>query len=312
MSSIINKIDLIPRKIINRMAYPFQRKGLNKLHEALSKIEPNSPQYCTEMALLTERLPFKGDILCNFEEGGIKQIANSDMPVIFVMNHSKQKSDPKMFATLNSLLALEYLQAGKAANFPKPKIILNENIVKSAVRQMQDMYERFGAIGINIHERTVGNIREMRKLIEGYISGKFNIFIFPEGKNCVKKKLPFEERFQNGVSKMIQKILNSGKPVKVVPLGFGYGNDKAIFGSIFVGKPVYFRKLNGRVYTNIANAGSEFAPESLKSSFAKGHQIRTVNGTKGISEQIIENMKISMKEAEKRYNSPDSITLDSL
>ena len=312
MSSIINKFDLVPRKIINRLAYPFQRKGLNKLHEALCKIEPNSAEYCAEMALLTERLPFKGDILCNFEEGAIKQIANSDMPVIFVMNHSKQKSDPKMFATLNSLLALEYLQAGKASTFPKPKIILNENIVKSAVSQMQEMYEKFGAVGINIHQKTVNNIREMRKLIEGYINGITNIFIFPEGKNCVKKNLPFEKRFQDGVSKMIQKILNSGKPVKVVPLGFGYGKDKSIFGSIFVGKPIYFKKLNGKIYTNMANADSRFAPQALKDLFIKGHQTRSVDGTSGISKQIIENMKISMQEADLRYNNPDFVFLDSL
>ena len=75
MSRLINKLDLLPRIALNRIAYPFQKQNLNKLSEAVSKINPNTAEYCTEMALLTERLPLKGDILCNFEDGFIKQIA---------------------------------------------------------------------------------------------------------------------------------------------------------------------------------------------------------------------------------------------
>ena len=312
MGSLVNKLDLMPRKVINKIVYPFQKKNLNKFSEALKNVQPESAQYCAEMAVLTERLPLKGDILCNFEDGFISQITNSDMPVIFVMNHSKQNRDPKMLATLNSLLALGYIKAGKAVSFPKPKIIMNENIINSAVEEMQEIYKKFGAIGINIHEKTVGNIREMRKLIEGYIDGLMNIFIFPEGKNCVRKDLPFDSRFQDGVSKIAEKILNSGKPVKVVPVGFWYGKDKSIFGSIFVGKPIYFKKLHGKIYSNSANSTSEFAPFDLKTSFNTGHQIRTIDGTKGISKQIIQNMKICMREAEKRYLNPNDISLDSL
>lgn len=306
--SIINFSDLAPRKVLNRVAYPFVKKEIDDLHRITSAIDVKSDEYCEAMAAYADRFLQGKELLCNFEEPILNKIAQSDMPVIYVMNHSKQTRDPSMLMLFNGILNVKYLELGKAATSPRPKIIMNQNIIKSQCSKMQDIYERCGAIGVDITSDKPNNTRALISVIKGYLSGDTNIFIFPEGRNCVKQYLPFEERFQDGVSGIIKRITEMGKTVKVVPLGFSYGKDKKLLGSMYIGKPMYFKKSGQEILISSANADSEFASEKLKQSFGKRF-ITRISGIKEISEQIIENMKICMSEANKRLLNPDNTPL---
>ena len=302
---ILNQSDLVPRKIINKALYPFNRKQIDALYETVNNIDVHSEEYCGAMAAYADRFLQKQDLLCNFEDPILSKIAESDMPVIYVMNHSKQTSDPSMMMLFNALLNVKYLEIGKVATSPRPKIIMNRNIIESQCPKMQEIYEKCGAVGVDITSEHPNNTRALISVIKGYLSDKNNIFIFPEGRNCVKKHLPFEERFQDGISGIINRILEMGKTVKVVPLGFSYGKEKNILGSMFIGQPMYFKKTGNEILTSSANVKSEFASESLKKSFGDRF-IKRISGIKEISTQIIENMKICMAEAQKRLLTPDN------
>lgn len=304
--NITNFSDLAPRKAFNRIVHPFVKKEIDELYTIVNKVDLESDEYCATMVAYADNLLQKRDLLCNFEEPILEQIARSDMPVIYVMNHSKQTSDPSMLMLFNGILNVKYLELGKGATSPRPKIIMNKNIIESQDSKMQEIYKKCGAIGVDITSEKPNNTGALISAIRGYLSNKNNIFIFPEGRNCVKKQLSFDERFQDGVSGIIKRIIEMGKTVKVVPLGFSYGKEKSILGSIYIGKPIYFKKSGERILTNASNASSEFAPKALKGQF-KGRFIREIHGIKEISTQIIENMKICMSEAQKRLLNPDNI-----
>ncbi len=272
----------------------------------MSGIDIQSDEYCGAMAAYADKYLAKQDLLCNFEEPILQKIAESDLPVIFVMNHSKQSSDPAMLMLFNALLNVKYLELGRAVNSPRPKIIMNGNIIKSKCSKMKEIYQKCGAVGVDITSDKPNNTAQLLSIIKGYLKGENNIFIFPEGRNCVKRNIPFEERFQDGVSSIVEKIISTGKTVKVVPLGFSYGKEKSILGSMYVGQPIYFKKTGDRILTNSANSSSEFAPQPLKELFGNKF-IREIKSIKEISSQIIENMKICMAEANKRLQAPDNI-----
>ena len=118
--------------------------------------------------------------------------------------------------------------------------------------------------------------------------------------------MPFEERFQDGISSIIERITSTGRTAKVVPLGFDYNKDSQILGSIYIGEPIYFKKSGNRMLTNSANSTSEFTPAKFKDTF-NGRFIKEIKGIKEISNHIIENMKICMAEAHKRLLAPDNI-----
>jgi len=306
---IYNFLDYMPRRIIHGISYPFNKSYIDQLHKTVANIDINSDEYCSAMVSYTDVFLRKKDLLCNFEDETLSKIAASDMPVIFVMNHSRQSRDPSMLMLFNALLNVKYLEFAKCATSPRPKIIMNGNIIKAQPRKMREIYEKCGAVGVDINSSNANNTASLLPVIRGYLEDKNNVFIFPEGKNCVKKYLPFEERFQDGVSKIIKKITSAGKTVKVVPLGFDYDSQTNILGSMFIGKPIYFKRTGEKILTSSSNIDSQFASEAYKKGF-KGRFIREISTIKDISFQITENMKICMKEAAKRLISPDEIQFD--
>ena len=306
LKKIINFIDYAPRRIYNSAVYALNKKDIDTLHRTVEAIDINSSEYCAAMAEFADVFLKRKDVLCNFESPILTKLAESDMPVIYVMNHNTQGKDPSMMLLFNALLNVKYLELGKSAISPRPRILINQNIIKSQSAPMRDIYKKCGAVGLDIISDKANNTGSLLNVIKGYLSGKSNIFIFPEGRNGIRRDLPFEERFQDGISSIIERITSTGRTAKVVPLGFDYNKDSQILGSIYIGEPIYFKKSGNRMLTNSANSTSEFTPAKFKDTF-NGRFIKEIKGIKEISNHIIENMKICMAEAHKRLLAPDNI-----
>ena len=63
------------------------------------------------------------------------------------MNHDNQKMDPKLLLIFNTILMEKYKE--KEKDYKEPKIILNENILKSMNSSNRKIMEEMGAVGIN-------------------------------------------------------------------------------------------------------------------------------------------------------------------
>ncbi len=284
VNKIINYADYIPRKVLNTLTYTFAKKRMDKFCQCI--IESDKQAEIT--GAIADIFLRKKDVLCNFEEKHFQDLINSNSPTIFVMNHSKQISDVKLMCIFNSLLNMHYFIKGRP--IPQSKIVVNENIIKSQPAIIQKVYEKTGVTGINIFSATASNIRKFFGLINGYINENNNIFIFPEGKNCCKKNAKLKEKFQDGVSKIAKQIAESGKTAKIIPLGFAYGKNKSLLGSIYAGKPLYFKKSGQKLITN-------------------GEKIEEVKSVSDISNRIINAMEKSIESAKKRYINPDETRL---
>ncbi len=255
----------------------------------------------------------------NIQDKILERVAAGGKSTIFIMNHSNQGQDPSMLACLNTLLTDAYIKAGKKEDFPLPKIILNQDILKTMNPVKRKAFEAFGAVGIDANlfsaDKSV-NARAFFPLIKGFIKDKCNIFIFPEGKMAISQTLDLNERFQSGVAEMVSKILGIKKEVTVVPVGFSYGKgaDKE-FNAMHIGEPVTFKRTDEGHTTVTAGLipKSEFADEAFV-KFFREHEgeedvvmthekvpIKPEDTVKFIRRLLSENLEICTKEADKKF-----------
>ncbi len=160
------------------------------------------------------------------------------------MNHDNQKADPQMLGFFNTMLNEEYVVNDIAETCPRPRVILNEDILSTMNTKMRNIFEKLGSVGIDASlsgGNKASNGRKMIQLMKEYIDGKSNIFIFPEGKNCIFKDRPLKERFQPGIASIISR-LNLKTDVSVVPLGFAYNKKNKLLAAIEIGEPIIFKK----------------------------------------------------------------------
>lgn len=194
------------------------------------------------------------EVEINIENNELIDLANDNESCIFIMNHDKQKEDTKLLCFFNALLTREYLCNDKSENCPKPKIIINKDILDTLNENDKILGELLGFVGIDagIHcADKKANTKIFTKLIKDFIENKNNIFIFPEGKMCAFSGLDYKWKFQSGIADFIKVALNKKPQVKVVPLGFAYNRN---VGAINIGKPLYFKKTED---------GISFKPQEL-------------------------------------------------
>ena len=188
-------------------------------------------------------------------------------------------------------------------------------------------FEAFGAVGIDaniFNADKATNARVFLPVIKDFIRGKCNIFIFPEGKLAVKKYLPLDQRFQNGVAEIINKVLGIKKEIDVVPVGFAYGKGKdKCYTGMHIGKPVTFKRMDDKTTITAGEIeGSKFANEILVKFFEKhkgetdvvmtkqGEPIKPSEVTDYIRELLSENLLVCQKKAE--INVLDPINKDEI
>ena len=214
------------RIIINKFTDFFQPKTIKEIIRNIANIKPAQTKIFLEQLSEIGRLYSTQKIIdVNIEDKILEQIAQNRNSAIFIMNHSNQNEDPQMLAVLNTLLCDAYKNAGNE-KFPLPKIILNEDILKTMNPIKRKAFENFGAVGIDaslVSGDKNSNTRAFLPVIKDFIRNKCNIFIFPEGRLAIRNDLNFFDRFQGGTANLINKILAIKKSVLVVPIAFSYG-----------------------------------------------------------------------------------------
>ena len=209
---------------------------------AIKNIDTQSEGYMKLLYALQRKMCEEKEVEINVENNEINNIVDSKESCIFVMNHDKQKQDPKLLNFFNALLSREYINRGKSKECPRPRIILNKDILDSSNEIIRSVAEKWGAVGVDasIHcTNQVYNGRVIAKLIKELVQDKINLFIFPEGRMCAFRNMSPDWKFQTGIANIIRTLASKKERVKVVPLGFAYKNDT---GGIHVGEPVYFRQ----------------------------------------------------------------------
>ena len=310
------------RIIANKFADLFESKKTKMITKNIAQITPEpSEKYLTQLEEISRYFSTGKTIDVNTEDKILEDIALKKDSIIFIMNHSNQTRDPSMLAVLSTLLTQAYKNAGKIDNFPLPKIILNQDILKTMNPTKRRAFENFGAVGIdaNIYsgDKSV-NARAFLPLMRDFVRNKSNIFIFPEGKLAIRKDLDFNSRFQIGIAELINKVLGIKKNVTVVPVGFAYGkgNNKALTG-MHIGEPIVFSRNGENTTTTCGNIlKSEFGMPEYKIFFRKhkdkpevaitdaGIPVRQEEVTEYIKSLLSENLEICSKEAEKRIERP--------
>ncbi len=316
------------RIIGNRIADLFSSKKSKFITKCISLVKPEqNEKYLNLLEEISNYYSSTKQIGVNLEDKIIEKVVQKDSPSIFIMTHSNQSEDPSMLAVLNTLLSKGYKDAGKGSTFPLPKIILNQDILTTMNPTKRKAFEAFGAVGIDaniFNADKATNARVFLPVIKDFIRGKCNIFIFPEGKLAVKKYLPLDQRFQNGVAEIINKVLGIKKEIDVVPVGFAYGKGKdKCYTGMHIGKPVTFKRMDDKTTITAGEIeGSKFANEILVKFFEKhkgetdvvmtkqGEPIKPSEVTDYIRELLSENLLVCQKKAE--INVLDPINKDEI
>ena len=296
------------------------RKALNKTSDIFEKRETKEKR----LALLDEKLSTTDryikagrlygsdvDVEINTENGILDKLTDDDNAKIFIMNHDNQSSDPKLLLIFNTLLMEMYKAKGKGDTCPEARIILNDNIIKSATPDRQELFKKLGAVGVdlsNTKKNSLDNARKMLGVMTEFAKDKANIFIFPEGKMSVFKSKPMEEKFQNGIANMVVKELLMKDEVQVVPLGFSYPKKDSV--GIYVGNPIKIKSEGGKIMTSAGNiTESEFADNEYKNYFnhfkdsefspilEKGKSVSAKDAVPYLAGILCENLKICKDES---------------
>lgn len=267
----MQSVEFAGRKIINKFFDFFGKKQNNETFTELINSDSKSPEYIKALSKVSRLLSTKKEIEINLESARIQEIASNGKPHIFIMNHDNQSQDPKMMAFFNTLLNDEYVRTGQAKTCPRPRIILNEDILLSMNKKNRQIFEKLGAVPIDASLYSTdkrGNAKQFFKLMREFLKGEVNIFIFPEGKNAVHKKSPLKEKFQLGVAEMVTKLADRLPEVNVTPIGFAYNKKlKSTGDSIYIGKTLIFKKQGDVLNVNKGNVSSQFAQENYKKFF---------------------------------------------
>lgn len=262
----IRSVEFSGRKFVNRFFDFFHKKTNMELYNKLLNTDTKSEEYISLLSQVSRIFSNQKEVEINLESGRLEKIAASNRPQIFIMNHDNQNKDPQMLAFFNTLLNYEYIKNGLAKTCPRPRIILNEDILLSMSEQNRNLFKKLGAVGIDASitgANSRANAATFIKLVKEFIKGETNIFIFPEGKNAIKKKAPLVEKFQLGTAEIVTKIADKMPDVNITPLGFAYGK-KSNADSIYIGETLVFKKQGKHMETSVGNIQSPFARQNYK------------------------------------------------
>lgn len=305
----VRNVEFGLRIIVNKISSVFDKKETDILYQSLNNIDKKSPEYIHKITKISKYFAPEENFFINLEDKRIEEIAGSRKPHIFIMNHDNQSKDPKMLSAFNSFLNMEYLKTNQAATCPRPKIILNEDILLSMNKKNREIFTNLGAIPIDasvVQTDKKTNAKQFIGIIRDFIKGEANIFIFPEGKNSIKKNASLEDKFQIGVGEMVAKLADRLPEVNVTPIGFAYGGRFGGGDSIYIGKTITFKNQSGAIVSSSGNVKSIHADKWFKNFFKNENEaVLTENkiAVKGkeranyISGILCENLRICKEEA---------------
>lgn len=307
------------RVIGNKFADLFQPQASKMITQNIAGLTPRQDKlFLAQLAEIGRLYATQKVIDVNIEDKVLEQLAQRGNSTIFIMNHSNQSEDPQMLAVLNTLLAEAYKKEG-CETFPLPKIIMNEDILKTMNPTKRKAFENFGAVGIDAS--LIGgdkglNARAFLPLIKDFVRNKCNIFIFPEGRLAVRKDMDLHGRFQGGVASLINKILGIKKEVTVVPVGFAYGKgEQKELTAMNIGTPIVVKRDGEN--TSITKGDIDKKKESsLYNFFDKHKKVEDITITSGgvpvthnevpdyLKTILCENLEINTEIAQKKLEIP--------
>ena len=318
-SNFSNGMEYSIRVIGNRVSDLLQTKSSKEITRSIAQLKPaQNAFYLAQLAEISRLYSTNKIIDVNVEDAILEQIASKGDSTIFIMNHSNQAEDPQMLGVLNTLLTEAYKKQG-VEKFPLPKIIMNEDILKTMNPTKRKAFENFGAVGIDANltgaDKSV-NTRAFFPLVKDFVKNNCNIFIFPEGRLAIRKDLELYDRFQPGVASLINKMLGLKKEVQVVPVGFAYGEGKQKgLNAMNIGTPIIVKR-DGES-TTVTKGDIEKNKESLLYGFFDKHKneadvvITSVGKPVGQSEIpdylktiLSENLDINSNLAKERLKKP--------
>lgn len=279
---------------------------VNKSVDAgFKKVDVNSAdfiKYVYKKAKSMCYMPFE----INVESGRILDIAQSNEPHIFILNHTrKQAKDINGALFFNSLLYREYIYQNKAETCPRSKILAGEGFLRRS--KMADELKFMGVMPIDAKAHDKGskdkNRASIQDIVDNLVSGKINFFIFPEGAMAMIPFLPLKYKFQAGVSSIIKKVLEKRDNIKIIPLAFAHDKQGS---SIHIGEPIKFSKKDNEYYVSKGNVESKFFDKKLKNFYGEKDEILlTKNGQIVDSDEVVpfisgvlsENLECCIKEA---------------
>ncbi len=266
---LLRNIEFAFRKLGGMLFYAGYRKTVNEAWKTVDGLDPKSADYLKAVIKTSRMVASNKETEINRDDGIIRGLAESDEACIFVINHDYQLKDSGMLALFNALLYEAYLDADRGETAPRPKVILNEDIILSQHPTVQKILTKMGFVGVDasLYTSAEGSQRNrgaVFSLLKEFIRDESNVFIFPEGKMTSFRNLTLREKFQPGVADMIQVAARSKKRVKVVPLGFAC--KKGLY-SIEVGEPVYFKRDGKGLKTSTGSVTPENSGEDYRRFF---------------------------------------------
>lgn len=242
----------------NSQRKTFDNKTVQINEEILGKIKANTTSQMYATYIISKNVANNKEVEINIENGVLEDLTKDNEACIFIMNHDKQKEDPKLLCFFNALLSREYLAKGMEKTCPKPKIIINKDILETTNKERQLYGEALGLVGIDAGiycGNKFANGKIMSTLIKDFVENKANLFIFPEGRMIAFENLDPQWKFQPGIADIVRAATQKKEYVKVVPLGFAYKND---VGGINIGKPILFKKENNCIKFKIEESDKNF------------------------------------------------------
>ncbi len=300
----------------NRLEEKFMPASKILERDEFVKTNENSPEYIHRLMNMAKSFASGCFGSITPDKTNLKKIVKSNNTTIFIMNHDHPVYDSSMLSILNYELLSEYLNAGKIFDFPQPRVLLSQEIVKSLTPLSKEVFKKFGAVEIDIDKFSPDRVKNALKLvpvIRDFSKNKSNIFIFPEGRFAGDRRIPFETRFQPGVSEMALLLAGLKKEVKITPVGFAYKPVYIYFldRNIHVGSAVVLKKENSKIFVSEGNINlSNFADEKYKNLFKNATEgfveIADKNTPKKdiikkIHDILCENLKVCKKEAQEGF-----------
>ena len=171
-------------KLLKKLKGKASTKNFHEITmEDLKKAETD-PEYQMLMSYELSKIMTRGkEVEINIENNELQDLINNDEACIFIMNHDRQKEDPKLLCFFNALLTREYLCNEKGATCPRPKILINKDILETSNKEKKAFGKALGAVGIDSGiycNNKFANGKIMSPIIKDFIENKANIFIFPE------------------------------------------------------------------------------------------------------------------------------------
>ena len=241
---ILDKSVGLSRRIGDKIFFVSQRSAIKNLNNNFVHINPESSEYIEELARVGNSMG-KQFVITNIEDKPLKALSESKNAAIFVMNHPNYHKDKFTYMILNSMLNKMYVEGGRQAECPRPKIVASRNMLKLLGKKVGNIYKHLGLTEVDASlgkKDSAFNANSMRKLMKEFVKNKSNIFIFPEGNNSAFKDKSLEEKIQSGIGDFVRTALKIKGRVRIVPVGIKYTKEKNSFGNIFIGKPIHLKQ----------------------------------------------------------------------